>query len=166
MLLKSKELSAKCYSVSFVWTQSMLSKMFPVLFCRWTNFSRSPSWNRYSVSPSFLSASRTEQRAADTVPQPDLYSGQAVYYIKKVMGLCKSTCPTFLQNFLKPSTTSKRQIRLAFGRGEVVCAKILPTPLKDSSVIQRLFSLLLSLYLLNWYCSTFPCIELVWYHHV
>lgn len=40
--------------------------------------------------------SRTERRGADTVPQPDLYSGQAVYYIKKALGLCKSTCPTFL----------------------------------------------------------------------
>lgn len=39
---------------------------------------------------------RTEQRGADNVLQPDLYSGQAVYYIKKVLGLCKSTCPTFL----------------------------------------------------------------------
>lgn len=62
-----------------------------------------------------LCLSRTEQRGADTVPQPDLYSGQAVYYIKKVMGLCKSTCPTFLQNFLKPSTTSERQIRWLLG---------------------------------------------------
>lgn len=86
-----------------------------------------------------LRLSRTEQRGADTVPQPDLYSGQAVYYIKKVMGLCKSTCPTFLQNFLKPSTTSERQIRLAVGRGEEVFAQTLPSPPTVSSVIQRLF---------------------------
>lgn len=74
-----------------------------------------------------LCLSRTEQLGTDTVPQPDLYSGQAVYYIKKVMGLCKSTCPTFLPNFLKPSTTSERQIRLAVGRGEEVCAQTLQT---------------------------------------
>lgn len=75
-----------------------------------------------------LRLSRTEQRAADTVPQPDLYSGQAVYYIKKVMGLCKSTCPTFFQNFLKPSTIREHQIRLAVRRGEEVCAQTLPSP--------------------------------------
>ncbi|TNN42401.1 hypothetical protein EYF80_047414 [Liparis tanakae] len=37
-----------------------------------------------------------EGRGADTVLQPDLYSGQDVYYIKTGTGLCKSTCPTFL----------------------------------------------------------------------
>lgn len=93
-----------------------------------------------------LRLSRTERRGADTVLQPDLYSGQDVYYIKKVMGLCKSTCPTFLQNFLKPSTTSKRQIRLAVGRGEEVCAQTLSSPPNASLIIQRLFPLLLSLY--------------------
>ncbi len=97
--------------------------------CRWTNFSRSPPWKRYSRLPVLpLCLSRTEQWGVDIVPQPDLYSGQAVYYIKKVMGLCKSTCSTFLQNFLKPSTTSECQIRLAVGRGEEVCAQTLPSP--------------------------------------
>lgn len=68
-------------------------------FCRWTNFSRSPPQNRYASSPCpclLPLKDRTERRGADTVPQPDLYSGQAVYYIKKALGLCKSTCPTFL----------------------------------------------------------------------
>lgn len=48
--------------------------------------------------------------------QPDLYSGQTVHYIKKEMGICKCTFPPFLQNLLKPSTTSERQIRLAVGK--------------------------------------------------
>lgn len=35
---------------------------------------------------SLSSASQGQNRGADTVLQPDLYSGQAVYYIKKVLG--------------------------------------------------------------------------------
>lgn len=55
--------------------------------CGWTNFSKCPPTNRYCcLSVLVFCLSRTEQRGADTVLQPDLYSGQAVYYIKKVLG--------------------------------------------------------------------------------
>lgn len=53
-----------------------------------------------------LRFSRTEQWGADTVWQPDLYSGQTVYYIKKVMGFCKCTCPTFLKKKKKKTSWS------------------------------------------------------------
>lgn len=107
---------AKCYSVSPVCTQSMLSEMFPSLRS-WTKFSSSSPRKRYSrLLFLLLRSSRTEQRGADTAPQPDLYSGQAVHYIKQETGFCKSTCPTFLPNSLKPSTTSGRQISVAVGK--------------------------------------------------
>lgn len=57
--------------------------------------------------------------------QPDLYSGQALYYIKKVMGICKSTCLTFLQNFF-----------LLFWRGEkVLCSNAVAAAAAVSSKI-------------------------------
>lgn len=57
------------------------------LLCGWTNFSKCSPTNRYCcLSVLVFCLSRTEQRGADTVLQPDLYSGQAVYYIKKVLG--------------------------------------------------------------------------------
>lgn len=112
--------------------KSMLSKKQKKCgqVCRWT-----PAFpeihHRADVPclPVLAPPSRTERRGADAVLQPDLYSGHAVCYIKKVLGLCKSTCPTFLPNFLKPSTTSEPKIRLAVGRGEGVCAQMLPSRL-------------------------------------
>lgn len=77
----------------------------------WTNqlFRKSSREQTLCVLPLFPSQG---QRGGDTVPQPDLYSGQAVHYIKKTMGLCKAICPTCLPNHLKTSTPGEGEIRL------------------------------------------------------
>lgn len=81
-------------------------------FCRWTKFSKSPPQKSLFLPALVFRLSRMERRGADTVPQPDLYSGQAVYYIKKVLGLCKSTCFTFsFPNFPKPWAIIETPIR-------------------------------------------------------
>lgn len=82
----------------------------------WTNFSKCPPTNRYCcLSVLVFCLSRTEQRGADTVLQPDLYSGQAVYYIKKVLGPLEIYLPHF-----SSQTSGSLPLQASFRYGQML----------------------------------------------
>lgn len=135
-----RKLLAKHDSVSLVCVQSMQSKTLPVLFALWgrSHFSqKSTTVVTLSVfSPPPLPLSRAEGRGADTVLQPDLYSGQDVYYIKTRTGLCKSTCPTFLTH-LPEAFQYKRAFDKTVGEVNIFLHCSRPSPPRSTHLLSQ-----------------------------